>query len=650
MPKQEPKICDPEAAPTIGDVGRRDSSHNAIASVARISRRRGPMDSKYVWDLLMRHFAPLCLAGGCLIFCTCSNLAAPVISGALVQTLVDAQPLSKYSPLLAALGTLYILEPLLTRIYIRTVCQVGERVLAALRLELFRTLLMQKIEFFDKHSHTELTSLISVEVDALRSFVFNNVSRDRGLRALLEAVGAVVVLYCLSWRLGPILALVIIATGLTAAMYKRQTKTVEAKQLNSLAAMVDVADQAFSNIKTVRSFAGEALERERFGVYVSDSMASGIGFANAKANLESLNRFAVHLSLLALYGLGGWLVSNQLMPIRTLLSAIGFTFSLVFATQGVVQTFSDARRALVSLRRLQSLLAGSKPDAGMATALPPGAWWEHASNQSSIVVEPYGADAGDAAVQAARSGPLELQNVCFTYPLRPTAHVLRGLDISLPFGSQTAIVGRSGAGKSTVVALLSRFYEPDSGVILLGGQDITSFSRGEWARAVSLVSQEPVLFSGSIADNISYGRYGRCSLEQVIRAAQAANAHDFITALPQGYDTLVGDRGLLLSGGQRQRVAIARALLKDSPIIILDEATSSLDAKTERLLSQAIERLTTGRTTIVVAHRLSTIQAADKIVMLEDGKAVEQGTHEELIAQPTRYRDLVSSQSLTLRR
>ncbi|KAL3154551.1 hypothetical protein ABBQ32_014008 [Trebouxia sp. C0010 RCD-2024] len=452
------------------------------------------------------------------------------------------------------------------------------------------------------------------------------------------------------------MGLVIISTAVTAALYRQQTKDIEKRNSQALSHMVGVANQAFAAIRTVRSFAGEALERERFGADVVASYHSGIGFAKAKANVESLNRTAVHCSLFALYGLGGWLVQRKLVPIRVLLSAIGFTFSLVFATQGVVQTLADTRKVTSSLHRVQELLLQSQPDPSMAGALPPGAWWEAKPPSSSAngsqpqppEVQPYGPNAGDAALIAARKGPLELREVHFSYPLRQNAPVLRGLDLILPRGTITAVVGRSGAGKSTVASLISRFYEPDSGAIWLGGRPATDFTRGEWAKAVALVSQEPVLFSGSIADNIAYGLYGHCSQPQIEKAARAANAHDFILELPEGYNTMVGDRGLLLSGGQRQRIAIARALLKDSPILILDEATSALDVKSERLVQQAIETLVAGRTVLVVAHRLSTVQAAEQIVVLEQGQVREVGTHDELVKRNGTYADLVSSTSLSL--
>ncbi|KIZ01894.1 hypothetical protein MNEG_6063 [Monoraphidium neglectum] len=319
----------------------------------------------------------------------------------------------------------------------------------------------------------------------------------------------------------------------------------------------------------------------------------------------------------------------------------------MYATQGAVNTLSDLRRASGAFDRVRSLVQTSDPDPSMYGALPPGAWWEVA-NGAQPVVEPYADKAGDAAVVAAKGGDLELRNVWFSYPLRADLPVLSDVNLTLRRGTVTALVGRSGAGKSTVAALLSRFYSPQRGAILLGEAEAGSFTRGEWARAIAMVSQEPVLFSGTIADNISYGRFGRCSLEEIQAAAEAANAHEFIKRLPDGYKTVVGERGTLLSGGQRQRIAIARALLKDSPVIILDEATSALDAVSEKLVQEAIQRLVAGRTVLVIAHRLSTVQAADQIVVMANGQIAERGTHEELLAASGPYSELMSSQGMML--
>jgi len=620
-----------------------------IADKLQFKRQREPFDNEYILGLVWQQRRHLALACGMLLLCTASNLAAPVLSGMLMELLVHQKPIEEYAKVLGVLTIGYVLEPMLTRVYMTNLLSVAEKVLATLRMELFRTLLMQRVSYFDKHSAAELAALISVELDTIRSFVFNNVSRDRGLRAALEMVGSVVVLFALSWRLAPVCSIVIVATAVAATIYRRRTREIEQQQGRSLQRMTGVAMQALENMRTVRSFAGEALERERFQVHVSASYRAGTQFANAKAWFEASNRGAIHASLLALYAWGGWLVSAGLMPLRVMVSGIGFTFSLMYATQGTVNTLSELRRASGAFARIRSILVASEPDPSMYGALPPGAWWEVANNGAAPVAQPYADRAGDAAVEAARSGRLELRDVHFSYPVRPEVPVLTGLTLSLPRGSVTALVGRSGAGKSTVAALLSRFYEPQSGGIFLDGKPASAFTRGEWSKAVAMVSQDPVLFTGTIADNIAYGKYGKATPEEIQAAAEAANAHEFIAQLPDGYNTIVGERGALLSGGQRQRIAIARALLKDSPVIILDEATSALDSVSEAAVQGALARLVAGRTVLVIAHRLSTVQSADQIVVMARGSVVEVGSHAELSARSdSAYLELMKAQELIL--
>ncbi|KAG9140690.1 hypothetical protein Leryth_006878 [Lithospermum erythrorhizon] len=614
-----------------------------------------------LWKLMSSYKMRLLVSGFSLVGCTFCMLSLPLLSGRFFEVLVGRSNESLWS-VLSKVAILYSLEPIFTVLYVVNMNVMWEKVMSRLRAHLFQSLMIQKMEFFDQHKVGELTALLTSDLGSLKNILSENISRDRGLRALSEVIGTMCLLFVLSPQLAPILGILMLAVSVLVAVYKRSTMNIFKAYGAAQGSIADCVNETFAAIRTVRSFGGEKHQMSMFGRQVVDYESSGIKLGVAKSINESLTRIAVYVSLMALYCLGGSKVKAGELSVGTVASFIGYTFTLTFAVQGLVNTFGDLRGALAATERINSVLSRSEVDEALNYALEKEMEQNKVNNKSldiylgietskkipSQSIRFMSSLKSASSVRAlAQSGDIYMEDIHFAYPLRPDVEILRGLDLTLKHGTVTALVGQSGAGKSTIVQLLARFYEPNSGRITVAGEDLRTFDKKEWARNVSIVNQEPVLFSVSVGENIAYGLPDEhISRDDIIKAAKAANAHDFIISLPQGYDTLVGERGGLLSGGQRQRVAIARSLLKNAPILILDEATSALDTVSEKLVQDALNRLMKGRTTLVIAHRLSTVQSADQIALCSDGKIAELGTHSELLTRKGHYASLVATQRL----
>ncbi|XP_051138101.1 ABC transporter B family member 28 [Andrographis paniculata] len=614
-----------------------------------------------LWRLISRHKLRVLASVLTLVGCTSCTLAMPIYSGRFFEVLIGARPEAIWQ-LLSKVGILYSLEPIFTIIFVVNMNGIWEKVMSSLRAQIFQRVLIQKVEFFDRYKVGELTALITTDLGSLKNIVSENISRDRGLRAISEVVGTLCLLFALSAQLAPVLGLLMLSVSVLVAIYKRTTVTAFKAHGSAQASIADCVTETFAAIRTVRSFGGEKRQMSLFGRQVLEYENSGVTLGVFKSINESVTRIAVYVSLMALYCLGGSKVKAGELAVGTMVSFIGYTFTLTFAVQGVVNTFGDLRGAFAATERINSILAGAEIDEALAHALEKDLKRRRIPdrNLDDLLVNGSNGNSQNRGTgymsslksasdvrSLAQSGDIRLEDVHFAYPLRPDIEVLQGLDLTLKCGTVTALVGSSGAGKSTVVQLLARFYEPTKGRITVAGEDLRSFDKSEWARVVSIVNQEPVLFSVSVGENIAYGLPDEfVSRDAVIEAAKAANAHEFVIGLPQGYDTLVGERGGLLSGGQKQRIAIARALLKNAPILILDEATSALDTVSERLVQDALNRLMTGRTTLVIAHRLSTVQNADQIALCSEGKVSELGTHSELLEKKGSYASLVGTQRL----
>ncbi|WP_375262827.1 ABC transporter transmembrane domain-containing protein [Palleronia sp.] len=565
-----------------------------------------------LWPFLARYRGMVAAAFAALVLTASVSLILPIAVRRVVdgfETSAEAL-LDKYFLAFIVIAALMAVGTGL-RYYLVT--RLGERVVADIRKAVFDRVIGLSPAFYENIMTGEVLSRITTDTTLILSVIGSSVSV--ALRNLLILIGGLVLLIYTSGKLSLLVLLLVPIVIVPIVVLGRRLRVLSRQNQDWIAASSGNASEALLSVQTVQAFTHEPLSQAAFAKVTEQSFDVARRRIGVRAVMTVLVILLVFVGVVGVLWIGARDVRAGTMTVGELVQFVIYAVMVAGSVGALSEIWGELQRAAGATERLVELLSAT-----------------------DSVAEP-----ADAAPMPEPTGAISFENVRFSYPARLEAPALEHVSFHVEPGETVALVGPSGAGKSTVIQLLLRFYDPQDGTIRIDGRDLREAARSDFRRHIALVPQDPVIFAASARENIRFGRPDATDAE-VEDAARAAAAHEFLTALPEGYDTYVGERGVMLSGGQKQRVAIARAILRDAPVLLLDEATSALDAESEMLVQKAVDRLAHGRTTLVVAHRLATVKKADRILVFEGGRIVAHGTHDELVAEGGLYARLARLQ------
>lgn len=542
------------------------------------------------------------------LFSTAASLAVPLVTRQLVDSLTAAAFNWQTA---VFLFIVFIVQAVLGGVSYYLLAFIGETIVADLRKKLWYKVLRLPVSYYDENETGETMSRITQDTTMLKQLVSDHLVSF--ITGIISIIGAVAILLYLDWKMTLIMLISIpVSMAIIFPLGRIMHKIAKSTQ-GEMAKFSGHLGRVLGDIRLVKAYRAEPNEGEKGGKAISSLFTFGLKEARIQAIISPVMTLVMMSILVVILGYGGAQVSKNLLSAGTLVAIIFLMFQIIMPFAQMAQVFTIFQKAVGATERIQQIL-------GMDSERADG-------------------------VKAVPDGSIQFEAVDFSY--ESGKDVLQGVSFQAKPGTVTAFVGPSGGGKTTIFSLIERFYLPTAGEISIGGTPIANIALSDWRKRIGYVSQESPLLSGTILDNIAYGLEIRPSLEEVRRAAEAANALRFIEEMADGFETLVGERGMKLSGGQRQRIAIARALLHDPEILLLDEATSNLDSGSEAHVQEALQRLMEGRTTLIIAHRLSTVIDADQLVFLEAGQITGIGTHNELIDSHPLYREFAEGQGLS---